>query len=66
MTFREIIDSIEKLSIKDQDKLFELILKRRSEALVYAERVSRMRERVKAKEVILGPLKPLLLDDDFL
>lgn len=31
MTFQEIIDSIEKLTIEDQDQLFELIRKRRSE-----------------------------------
>jgi hypothetical protein len=65
MNFREMIDLIEKLSIEDQDKLFELVIKRRAEALAYAQRVSVMRERIKAKEVILEPLKPLLFDDDF-
>jgi DNA topoisomerase IA len=66
MTFREIIDSIEKLSIEDQDKLFELVIKRRAEALAMAQQVSEMTARMKARGESFGNARQNLLDDDFL
>jgi hypothetical protein len=66
MTFREIIDSIEKLSIEDRDKLFELVIKRRAEALAMAQQVSEMTARMKARGESFGNARQNLLDDDFL
>ncbi len=68
MTFQEIVDSIEGLSMEDQDELFELIRKRRIEAR-RAEIAANAQEVFKAVETgtdkrgSFEDLKAYLLDD---
>ncbi len=69
ITFQEIIDSIEILSIEEQDQLFELIHKRRIEAR-RAEIAANAKEMFKAVEMGTAKrgnfeeLKSYLLADD--
>lgn len=69
MTFQEIIDSIESLSIEDQDYLFELIRKRRienrrAEILANAQEVLKAVEMGTAMKGTFEDLKSYLLEDD--
>jgi hypothetical protein len=68
MTFQEIVDSIEGLSIEDQEELFELIRKRRVEArraeiAANAQEVFKAVEMETAKRGSFEDLKAYLLDD---
>ena len=69
MVFQEIIDSIEVLSIEDQDYLFELIRKRRIEnrqrdILANSEEVMQSFKDGTAKRGSVGDLIADLLGDD--
>ena len=69
MVFQEIIDSIEVLSIEDQDYLFELIRKRRienrrREILANSEEVMKSFKDGTAKRGSVGDLIADLLGDD--
>jgi hypothetical protein len=69
MTFQEIIDSIEILSIEDQEQLFELIRKRRIEArrgeiAANAQEVFKAIETGTAKQGTFEELKSYLLADE--
>jgi hypothetical protein len=69
MVFQEIIDSIEVLSIEDQDYLFELIRKRRIESrrqeiLANSEEVMKSFENGTAKKGSVDDLIADLLGDD--
>jgi hypothetical protein len=69
MTFQEIVDSIEGLSMEDQEQLFELIRKRRVEAR-RAEIAANAQEAFKAVEMgtakrgSFEDLKAYLLTDE--
>jgi hypothetical protein len=68
-TFQEIINSIESLSIEDQEQLFELIRKRRIEArraeiAANAQEVFKAVETRTAKQGTFEELKSYLLADD--
>jgi hypothetical protein len=69
MTFQEIVDSIEGLSMEDQEQLFELIRKRRVEAR-RAEIAANAQEMFKAVEMgtakrgSFEDLKAYLLTDE--
>jgi hypothetical protein len=69
MTFQEIVDSIEGLSIEDQEQLFELIRKRRVEArraeiAANAQEVFKAVEMGTAKRGSFEDLKAYLLTDE--
>jgi hypothetical protein len=69
MTFQEMVDSIEKLSIEDQDELFELIRKRRieqrrSEILANAQRTFQAVDEGTAKRGSFEDIKSFLLEDE--
>jgi hypothetical protein len=69
MTLQEIIDSIEKLTIEDQDQLFELIRKRRienrrAEILANAQEVMQAFKSGTAKRGSVDDLIADLLGDD--
>ena len=69
MLFQQIIDSIEGLSIEDQDYLFELIRKRRienrrQEILANSEEVMKSFENGTAKKGSVDDLIADLLGDD--
>ena len=69
IVFQEIIDSIESLSVEDQDYLFELIRKRRienrrAEILANAEEVMRSFKAGTAKRGSVDDLIADLLGDD--
>jgi hypothetical protein len=69
MTFQEIVDSIEGLSMEDQDQLFELIRKRRVEArraeiATNAQEVFKAVEMGTAKRGSFEDLKAYLLTDE--
>ena len=69
MVFQEIIDSIEFLSIEDQDYLFELIRKRRienrrREILANSEEVMKSFKDETAKRGSVNDLIADLMDDD--
>ncbi|MBD2152442.1 hypothetical protein H6F44_20310 [Pseudanabaena sp. FACHB-1277] len=69
MVFQQIIDSIEGLSIEDQDYLFELIRKRRIESrrqeiLANSEEVMKSFENGTAKKGSVDDLIADLLGDD--
>jgi hypothetical protein len=69
MTFQEIIDSIEGLSMEDQEQLFELIRKRRVEArraeiAANAQEVFKAVEMGTAKRGSFEDLKAYLLTDE--
>jgi hypothetical protein len=69
MTFQEIIDSIDVLSMGEQEELFELIRKRRVEArraeiAVNAQEVLRAVEMGTAKRGDFEEIKAYLLSDD--
>jgi len=68
-TFQEIIDSIEILSIEDQEQLFELIRKRwiearRAEIAANAQELFKAVEMGTAKQRTFEELKSYLLADD--
>ena len=70
MTFQEIIDSIEELTIEDQDQLFEFIRKRRienrrAEILANAQEVMEAFKNGTAKRGSVDDLIADLLGDDF-
>ena len=70
MTFQEIIDSIEELTIEDQDQLFEFIRKRRienrrDEILANAQEVMEAFKNGTAKRGSVDDLIADLLGDDF-
>lgn len=64
MIFQEIIDSIEKLSIEDQDYLLELFQKRRIEnrRLEIATKAQETLEAVKAGKAKRGTVDDLIAD----
>jgi hypothetical protein len=69
MTFQEIVDSIEGLSMEDQEQLFELIRKRRVEArrteiAANAQEVFKAVEMETAKRGSFEDLKAYLLTDE--
>ncbi len=69
MIFQEIIDSIESLSIEDQDYLFELIRKRRienrrAEIAANAQEVLKAVEMGTAMKGTFEELKSYLLEDE--
>ncbi|MGF1500081.1 MAG: hypothetical protein ACFB8W_25110 [Elainellaceae cyanobacterium] len=69
MIFQEIIDSIESLSVEDQEQLFELIRKRRiearrSEIAANAQETFKAIEMGTAKRGSFEDLKAYLLADD--
>jgi hypothetical protein len=69
MTFQEIVDSIESLSMEDQEQLFELIRKRRVEArraeiVANAQEVFKAVEMGTAKRGSFEDLKAYLLTDE--
>ena len=69
MTFQEIIDQVESLSIEDQDQLFELIRKRRienrrDEILANAQEVMEAFKNGTAKRGSVDDLIADLLGDD--
>ena len=69
ITFQEIIDSIEVLSPEDQDQLFELIRKRRTEArrseiAVMAQEVFNSVDMGTAKRGTFEDLKFYLLEEE--
>jgi hypothetical protein len=69
MTFQEIVDSIEGLSMEDQEQLFELIRKRRVEArraeiAANAQEVFKAVELGTAKRGSFEDLKAYLLTDE--
>jgi hypothetical protein len=69
MTLQEIIDSIEELTIEDQDQLFELIRKRRienrrAEILANAQEVMEAFKNGTAKRGTVDDLIADLLGDD--
>jgi hypothetical protein len=68
MTFQEIVDSIECLSMEDQEQLFELIRKRRVEArraeIAANAQVFKAVEIGTAKRGIFEDLKAYLLTDE--
>ncbi|MGC9524904.1 MAG: hypothetical protein ACP5D7_05120 [Limnospira sp.] len=69
MNFQEIIDSIETLSVEDQERLFELIRKRRIEArrtaiATHATEVFRAVEMGTAERGNFENLKAYLLGDE--
>jgi hypothetical protein len=69
MTFQGMVELIEQLSIEDQDELFELIHKRRteqrrSEILANAQRVVQAAEQGMAKRGSFADIKSYLLKDD--
>jgi hypothetical protein len=69
MTFQEIVDSIEGLSMEDQEQLFELIRKRRVEArraeiVANAQEVFKAVEMGTAKRGSFEDLKAYLLTDE--
>lgn len=69
MTFQEIVDSIEGLSMEDQEQLFELIRKRRVEArraeiAANAQEVFKAVEMGTAKRGSFEDLKAYLLTDE--
>jgi hypothetical protein len=69
MTFQEMLDSIEKLSIEDQDELFELIRKRRieqrrSEILANARQTFQAVDEGTAKRGSFEDIKSFLLEDE--
>jgi len=69
ITFQEMIESIEMLTIEDQDSLFELIRKRRienrrAEIVANAEEVFKSVEMGTAKRGTFEELKAYLLEDD--
>ncbi|WP_055073907.1 hypothetical protein [Pseudanabaena sp. 'Roaring Creek'] len=69
MVFQQIIDSIESLSVEDQDYLFELIRKRRienrrQEILANSEEVMRSFKNGTAKKGSVDDLIADLLGDD--
>ncbi|MEG4862013.1 MULTISPECIES: hypothetical protein [unclassified Microcoleus] len=69
MTFQEIIESIERLTIEDQERLFELIRKRRienrrAEILANAQEVMQAFKNGTAKRGTVDDLIADLLGDD--
>jgi len=69
ITFQEMIESIETLTVEDQDRLFELIRKRRienrrAEIAANAREVFRAVEMGTAKRGTFEELKAYLLEDD--
>lgn len=69
MNFQEIIEAIEKLTIEDQDRLFELIRKRRienrrAEILANAQEVMQAFKNGTAKRGSVDDLIADLLGDD--
>jgi hypothetical protein len=69
MTFQDMVESIEQLSIEDQDELFELVRKRRieqrrSEIFANAQRVFLAGEQGTAKRGDFADIKSYLLEDD--
>jgi hypothetical protein len=69
MTFQEIVDSIEGLSMEDQEQLFELIRKRRVEArrteiAANAQEVFKAVETRTAQRGSFEDLKAYLLTDE--
>ncbi|MEG5001583.1 hypothetical protein QUB13_28410 [Microcoleus sp. B4-D4] len=69
MTFQEIIESIERLTIEDQERLFELIRKRRienrrAEILANAQEVMQAFKNGTAKRGSVDDLIADLLGDD--
>jgi hypothetical protein len=69
ITFQEIVDSIEGLSMEDQEELFELIRKRRVEArraeiAANAQEVFKAVEMGTAKRGSFEDLKAYLLTDE--
>lgn len=69
ITFQEIIDSIESLTIEDQDHLFELIRKRRienrrAEIAANAQEIFKAVETGTAKQGTFEDLKAYLLEDE--
>ena len=70
MTFQEILDSIEELTIEDQDQLFEFIRKRRienrrAEILANAQEVTQAFKNGTAKRGSVDDLIADLLGVDF-
>jgi hypothetical protein len=69
MTFQDMVESIEQLSIEDQDELFELVRKRRieqrrSEIFTNAQRVFQAGKQGTAKRGDFADIKSYLLEDD--
>lgn len=69
ITFQEMIESIEMLTIEDQDSLFDLIRKRRienrrAEIVANAEEVFKSVEMGTAKRGTFEELKAYLLEDN--
>jgi len=69
ITFQEMIESIEMLTIEDQDSLFELIRKRRvenrrAEIVANAQEVFKSVEMGTAKRGTFEELKAYLLEDN--
>jgi hypothetical protein len=69
MTFQDMVESIEQLSIEDQEELFELVRKRRieqrrSEIFANAQRVFQSGEQGTAKRGSFADIKSYLLEDD--
>jgi hypothetical protein len=69
MTFQDMVESIEQLSIEDQDELFELIRRRRteqrrSEILANAQRVFQAEDQRMTKRGSFADIKSYLLADD--
>lgn len=69
ITFQEMIESIEMLTIEDQDSLFDLIRKRRienrrAEIVANAQEVFKSVEMGTAKRGTFEELKAYLLEDD--
>lgn len=67
MTFQDMLDLIEQLSIEDQNELFELVRKRRieqrrSEIAASAQRILQAGE--PAKKGSFADIKSYLLEDD--
>ena len=69
ITFQEMIDSIETLTVEDQDRLFELIRKRRienrrAEIAANAQAVLQGVEEGKVVKGSFADIKAYLLEDD--
>jgi hypothetical protein len=69
MSFQDMVESIEQLSIADQDKLFELVRKRRierrrSEIFANAQQVFKAAEQGTITRGSFADIKSYLLEDD--
>jgi hypothetical protein len=69
MTYQEIVEAIEVLSVEDQEELFELLRKRRIEArrteiASNAQQVFNALEKGTAKKGTFEDLKAYLLEDE--